>query len=561
MKAWFLLCFFPFALIPGFAAEQKAPAPPPGAPAEAVQRWRELRFGMFVHWGPVSLTGHEIGWSRGKETPIEEYDALYKRFNPTNYVASEWVAAAKAAGMRYLVLTTKHHDGFCLWDTKETTYNIMHSPFARDVVKELAEACRAGGIRFGTYHSVCDWRHKDFPLGSPGGKTQKPDADVAKYVDYHRAQVKELVSNYGPLLTMWFDVPQVIGPEYGYETVRMLRGLQGDIVINNRAHSRGAGPPVGDYDTPEQRVGAFQIDRPWETCMTICRQWSWKPDDRMKSLQECIHALVRTAGGDGNFLFNVGPMPDGRIEPRQIGRLEEMGEWLKPRGDSIYATRGGPFKPGPWGACTRKGKRIFIHILKWPEAGDMLLPALPAKVLSASLLTGGAVDVASDSAGLRLVVPPSMRDPIDTVVAVDIDADAMGLSPIATTEPSLCDGAKAKGSGYFRADWHYAPAKAIDGDEGTRWATDAGTKTAWLEIDLGQVREFSRAKIQEWDGDPGRIQAFEIKVASDGGWKTVAHGESCRSEIRFDPIKARSVRLEITKAREGPTISEFQLLK
>lgn len=516
---------------------------------------------MFVHWGPVSLTGQEIGWSRGKQTPIEEYDALYKRFNPTNYVAAEWVAAAKAAGMRYLILTTKHHDGFCLWDTKQGEYNIMRSPFGRDVVAELAAACRDGGIRFGTYHSVCDWWHPDFPLGSPGGKTQKPNPDLGRYVNYLRAQVTELVKGYGPLLTMWFDVPQVVGPEYGYETVRMLRALQPDIVINNRAHSRGSGPPVGDYDTPEQRIGAFQIDRPWETCMTICHQWSWRPDDKMKSLKECIHALARTAGGDGNFLFNVGPMPDGRIEPRQVERLKEMGDWLAPRAECIYATRGGPYKPGPWGACTRKGNRLFVHVLNWPDAGELILPSLPAKILSAKLQTGGAAETRLDSTGLRVAVSEAMRDPIDTVVTIELDKDAMGIEPIPTTEPSLCDGAKAKASGYFRKDWHYSPARAIDGDEGTRWATDGGTKAAWLEIDLGAQKEFSRAKILEWEGDPGRIQAFEIKVPADGGWRTIARGESCKNEVKFEPVTAKVVRLEILKAKDGPTINEFLLLK
>lgn len=547
----------PMVPIADSVAEEGAP----GAPAEAVKRWQELRFGMFIHWGPVSLTGHEIGWSRGKETPIEEYDALYKRFNPTNYVAADWVAAAKAAGMKYVVLTTKHHDGFCLWDTKQNEYNIMRSPFGRDVVKELAAACREGGIRFGTYHSVCDWWHADYPLGSPGGKTQKPNPDLGRYVTYLRAQVTELVKNYGPLLVMWFDVPQVVGPDYGIETVRMLRGLQPDIVINNRAYSRGKGPPVGDFDTPEQRVGAFQIDRPWETCMTICHQWSWKPDDKMKSLQECVHALVRTAGGDGNFLFNVGPMPDGRIEPRQVERLKEMGDWLQPRGESIYATRGGPYKPGPWGASTRKGNRIFLHVLKWPDAGDLVLPALPVKVEMAALVGGGSADVRSVAEGLRVAVMPERRDPIDTVIALDIEGDAMGLAPIATTEPTLSEGAKAKASGYFQKDWHYAPGRALDGDEGTRWATDAGTKSAWIEIDLGTEREFSRVRVREWDGDPGRIQGFEIKVPEAAGWKVVARGESCAKEVRLDPVRAQKVRLEILKAREGPTISEIEILK
>jgi alpha-L-fucosidase len=294
----------------------------------AMKRWQDLRFGMFIHWGPVSLTGYEIGWSRGNQTPVEEYDALYKQFNPMKFDADEWVAVAKAAGMRYVVLTTKHHDGFCLWDTKQTDYNITRSPFGRDVTRELAEACRRAGIAFGTYHSVCDWRHPDFPLASPGGNVKREESNIVAYRRYLRAQVRELIQNYGPLITMWFDMPQEFDSAEGSENVRLCRTLQPDILVNNRA-----GGGCGDYATPEQRVGSFDLERPWETCMTICRQWSWKPDDKMKTLAECLHVLIRTAGGDGNLLFNVGPMPTGEIEPRQVERLREMGGLLVTYGD------------------------------------------------------------------------------------------------------------------------------------------------------------------------------------------------------------------------------------
>jgi alpha-L-fucosidase len=237
------------------AADAPSPTWPPADPA-AVERWKDLRFGMFIHWGPVSLTGHEIGWSRGKETPIEVYDALYKEFNPTNFNADEWVRVAQAAGMKYLVLTTKHHDGFCLWDTKETEYNIMNSPFGRDVVKELAAACKQQGLAFGTYYSTCDWYHPDFPLTSPGGKVRREKSDLDAYQRYLLAQIRELITHYGPLLTIWNDVPQEFKGR-GAATIKMVRELQPDILINNRT---GDG---GDYDTPEQRVGKYQDHRPW----------------------------------------------------------------------------------------------------------------------------------------------------------------------------------------------------------------------------------------------------------------------------------------------------------
>ncbi len=175
----------------------------------SLQRWRDMRFGMFIHWGPVSIKGTEIGWSRGAQVPIEVYDNLYKQFNPLKFNADQWVATARAAGMKYIIFTTKHHDGFCMFDTKQTDYNVMNSAFGRDVVKELAGACKKQGIAFGAYHSVCDWHHPDFPVGSPGGTTKKPHPNLDRYNDYLKKQVAELIHNYGPLITLWFDVPQM----------------------------------------------------------------------------------------------------------------------------------------------------------------------------------------------------------------------------------------------------------------------------------------------------------------------------------------------------------------
>ncbi len=313
----------------------KTPAWQPAKP-EAIQRWQDMRFGMFIHWGPVSLKGTEIGWSRGAQIPIAEYDNLYKQFNPTKFDADQWVAIAKSAGMKYIVLTTKHHDGFCLWDTKLTDYNIMNAPFHRDVVKELAAACKKQGIAFGTYYSVCDWHHPDFPLTSPGGRTKREKSDIDAYNRYLLGQIEELVKNYGPLLTIWNDVPQEFHGR-GVNTINMIRKLQPDILVNNRT---GDG---GDYDTPEQQIGKFQMGRPWETCMTICHQWAWKPNDELKTLKQCLQTLIYCAGGDGNLLFNVGPMPTGEIETRQVERLKEMGAWMKKYGETIYGTRGGPY--------------------------------------------------------------------------------------------------------------------------------------------------------------------------------------------------------------------------
>jgi len=371
----------------------------------------------------VSLTGKEIGWSRGVETPVEIYDNLYHQFNPTNFNADEWVSIAKAAGMKYIVLTTKHHDGFCLWDTKFTDYNIMHTPFHRDVVKELSEACKRQGIAFGAYYSVTDWYNTNWPVTSPGGKAKRETSNLDAYEKYLQAQISELIENYGPLITIWNDVQAMYGKERGAETIRLVRRLQPDILINNRT---GDG---GDYDTPEQEIGKFKMDQPWESCMTISanNQWAWGgAKDGVKPLAACLEMLVLGAGGDGNILLNVGPRPDGVIDPEQANLLKEVGVWLAKNGKSIYGTRGGPWQPTPSLASTRKGDIIYVHVLHWPD-GALKLPNIPAKIVRAEVLGGSKAEVHQTERGIEISVSPADRNANDTVVMLKLDSDALKI--------------------------------------------------------------------------------------------------------------------------------------
>jgi len=399
--------------------------------AEALKQWQDMRFGMFIHWGPVSLTGYEIGWSRGAQTPIAKYDRLYKAFNPSNFNADAWVKVAKDAGMKYMVLTTKHHDGFCLWDTEFSDYNIMNSPFKRDVVKELAEACRKQGIAFGAYYSVTDWYHPGWPTTSPGGKVKRDTSDMDAYEKYLQAQIRELITKYGPLITIWNDVPREFG-QRGLHTIELVRTLQPDILINNRT---GAG---GDYDTPEQKLGGFNMTRPWESCMTLSahNHWAWGgAKDGVKPLSACLLMLICGAGGDGNVLLNVGPTPLGEIAADQAGRLKEMGVWLAKYGDSIYGTRGGPYTPGVNVVSTRRGNNVYLHILKWPESGELRLPALPTKITSATLAGGGVVEITPDGGDIVIKVAPESRQEIDTIVILALDGPALDIAPIMLAAP------------------------------------------------------------------------------------------------------------------------------
>jgi alpha-L-fucosidase len=534
------------------SSAQTAPPPAPPKPyPEHLRWWADARFGMFIHWGPVSLTGQEIGWARGDQVPIAEYDRLYTKFNPTQFDADAWVKTAKDAGMKYIVLTTKHHDGFCLWDTKQTDFNIMHSPFGRDVVKELSAACKRAGLRFCTYYSTCDWHHPDFPLTSPGGRVKRETSNLDRYEQYLRAQVKELITQYGPLGLIWFDVPQHFDQARGQGVIDFVRSLQPDVIVNNRS-----GAP-GDYDTPEQRVGKYQDNRPWETCMTICQQWAWKPNDTMKTLQQCLQTLVTCAAGDGNLLFNVGPTPEGVIEAGQVERLKEMGAWLAKNGESVYGTRGGPWKPTKNLASTRKGNTVFLHVFR-SESGRVELPDLPRTVKSAALLQGGAVKIAKNNGNLVFEFNPAAADPIDTIVRVELEGSAMDLPVVAASRQSEI---KATASNVFqKMTSEYGPQEAFDGDPETRWATDGGTKQAWIVADLGKPQRVVGVRIDEALAE--RVRRFEFQYQDGNAWKTVFTGQKLGAGFskKFDPVSARSFRLNILDAVDGPTIDEIELL-
>ncbi|MHC4692143.1 MAG: alpha-L-fucosidase [Planctomycetota bacterium] len=515
-----------------------------------MQAWREMKFGLFIHWGPVSLKGTEIGWSRGGERrgrsgrgsiPAEEYDNLYKKFNPVKFNADEWVQVAKDAGMKYLVFTSKHHDGFSMFDSKDTDYKITNSPFKRDVVKELADACHKAGLKLGYYYSPVDWYHPDYR-----------NENHSKYIEFMHNQIRQLCTEYGRLDIMWFDGLGGSAKDWDSENMfKIIRKLQPHIIINNRAGL------AADHDTPEQRIGKFQQDRAWETCMTICRQWAWKPNDQMKSFKQCIQTLVSTVGGDGNLLFNVGPMPDGRIEPRQVDRLREMGKWLKKYGQSIYGTRGGPFKTGSWGASTNKGNNIYVHVYNWNE-NALSLPPIPKKIIASSVLTGGNAKVKQTEEAIEISIPKEHRQEINTIIKLQLDGSASEIEPVGMRSSSLAHGKKAKASNIYQNSAGYRPAKAVDDDPATRWATDSGTKQAWLEVDLGKPTKFNRTVIiEEFD----RVRQFELQYKEGGQWRTIADGKKIgrKLNLEFSPVTARHVRLNILKATDGPTICEFQL--
>ena len=539
------------------------------AKPEVVEAWQDMRFGMFNCWGPVSLTGEEIGWSRagvrrdgrgtGTITPTEVYDSLYKKWKPDKFDAKAWVQVAQDAGQKYMIFLVKHHDGFCLYDTKLTDYRSTgpESAWKHDVMKDVADACHEADLKLIIYYSQPDWHHPDYFT-----------KNHARYIEFLHGQIRELLTNYGRIDGFWFDLS---GKPEHWDTeklFKMAREIQPWLIINNRC-----GVP-GDFDTPEQSLGRFQPGRPWESCVTLGTQWSWKPNDRIKSLKECIDLLVTCAGRGGNLALNTNPMPDGRIEPRQAERFREIGQWLKKNGESIYGTRGGPFltsqwglhfgttnqginATSAWGVSTHKGNKIFLHILNAKLEG-LTLPPIDRKIVAHSVMTGGTAKVVQTDEGIEISVPAEHRQELDTIVVLELDGPAAGIEPLRQRSGSLALGKKATASNVFEKSETYSPEKAFDDDPTTRWGCDYGTHACWLAVDLGEPQTFDRAAISE---PYGRVQKFTLQAKRGDGWETFHEGTTIGDNlsVKFPPTTAQHVRLNLLETTEGPSIWEFHL--
>jgi alpha-L-fucosidase len=430
---------------------------------ERMAWWREARFGMFIHWGLYAVPagqweGKEIGgiseWiMNSAQIPIPEYEKLTKQFNPVKFNAEQWVRMAKRAGMKYIVITSKHHDGFCLWDSKVSEYDVMDAtPFKRDILKELSEACNKAGIKFCFYHSIMDWHHPDAqgPHWPKYNTDEKKNPNFGRYVkEYLKPQLKELVTNYGPLGVLWFDgewIPEW-NEEFGTETYYFVRSLQPDIIINNRVGKGRQGMEGttqegffgGDYGTPEQEIPATGLPgADWETCMTMNDSWGFKENDHnWKSTEELIHNLVDIASKGGNYLLNVGPTAEGLIPSESVARLRDIGRWIRFNGESIYGTSASPFRKLDWGRCTQKalpdGKtRLYLHVFDWPIDGKLVAGGLDNKVVNTFLLAKGkdkSLPVRREGNDVIIEVASKAPDSIDSVVAVDIEGSAVVIEP------------------------------------------------------------------------------------------------------------------------------------
>ena len=401
----------------------------------AARAWfQDAKFGLFIHWGVYALLqdGEWVMQHRGLRIP--EYETLAAEFNPARFDAAAWVALAKAAGMRYLTVTSKHHDGFAMFDSQVSDWDIVQrTPFHRDVIRELAEECRRQGLRFFVYYSQLDWHHPDyFPRGQTGQGTGRPEhGEFSRYLDYMDAQLRELFTAYGALGGVWFD-GMWDRPDADWRlerTYRMLHELQPAALVGSNHHTAplpGEDFQMFEQDLPGANTAGFNTARvsalPLETAATMNGSWGYHLGDRdFKSTAQIIRLLVGAAGRNANLLLNVGPMPTGEIQPEFQTRLREVGQWLQRYGASIYGTRGGPVAPRPWGVTTQAEDRVYVHVLDWADA-DLALPPLPGRVRAATLLAGGAaVPFRETPSGVALTLPARAAGEVDQIVVLELD--------------------------------------------------------------------------------------------------------------------------------------------
>ena len=456
MKTRFVICMLFLFIVSGqtsaqlnhsFANETKAQRD------DRMHWWREARFGMFIHWGLYAVPAGEYNGKRSDRIgewimewgniPRAEYEKFTADFNPVKFNAKEWVSIARNAGMKYIVITSKHHDGFAMYDSKVSNYDIVDAtPYHRDPIKELAAEAKKQGLVFCFYYSILDWHYPAAYVDAPGKDptagnrtTKLKPGGKEEYLKYMKAQLRELVTNYDPGV-LWFDGEwqDWWTEEDGKQLYEYVRSLKPSIIINNRVGRGREGMKglsktdqtyAGDFGTPEQQIppnGLPGVD--WESCMTMNTTWGFKSyDDKWKSPEVIIRNLIDIASKGGNYLLNVGPTKEGLIPAPSVERLAAVGRWMKVNGESIYGTTASPFTTQPeFGRVTSKPSKLYLHVFNWPSDGNLVVPAIGKPVKRAYLLSASkqSLTVSQTSGGLSVKLPASAPDPIATVVVLEM---------------------------------------------------------------------------------------------------------------------------------------------
>ncbi|SPE62831.1 Alpha-L-fucosidase [Verrucomicrobia bacterium] len=481
--------------------------------------------------------------------PVSQYEKFAGQFNPVKFDAKEWVRLAKNAGMRYIVITSKHHDGFGMFRSDLTDWCIKSTPFQRDPLKELAEACRAEGLKMCFYHSIMDWHHPDWGTRRPWNDKATGTPDMDRYTAYMKGQLKELLTRYGPIGILWFD-GEWESPwthERGVDLYHYVRGLQPKIIVNNRVGKARAGMSgmdegqerIGDYGTPEQEIPAtgFGLGVDWESCMTMNNHWGYnKHDDNWKSGTTLVRNLIDCSSKGGNYLLNIGPTSEGVFPDTSIERLKQIGDWMKVNSQSIYGTTASPFKRLPWGRCTTKlasgGATLYLHIFTWPSDGTLLVAGLKNKAQKAYLLADSkkkALSIQSSEKGLSISLPATAPDAISSTVVLKIkgapEVEEPGLCQAADgslvlpasearvhgTELKYESGARRDNLGFWLrdedwADWEFTVTQPGKFEVS---AETAAPEDAAFAVSIGQQQIQGRAPVT---GDYGEFKATKLGV-------------------------------------------------
>lgn len=511
----------------------------------AVENWKDQRFGMFIHWGPISQMGVQLSHSRNSPSHIpgakpykksflepEVYDVQYKTFNPIKFNPEAIIDLAQKAGMTYLVFTAKHHAGFSMFDSKVSDYDSMNTPYKKDILKELEQACRKKDFNFGFYYSPRDWYNLDCDS----------ENNHPKYIEFYKSQMEELLHNYGSISEIWFDG---LGPgDWGNTSeviMRRIRELHPDAMVNDRG---GVG---ADFYTPEHTISQFNNKQNWEACHTTTGQWGYNPKVGTKSIASLMEILLYTWGSDGNMLLNIGPRGDGSLNPIEVERLEQIADWWSVNGDiSIRSSRGGPYLPGPWGVSTRKENNVYLHVFRWSKNNEIILPNLPNKnIKSVKLLNGKAITYTQNTTNFRLSIDKQNRGQIVTSIELELESSAMDLEPLYAIKPLTLD-AELTASNNQEELKHI-----FDADASTIWhAKKDANGEIWIEADFKNpvtIGSIVTGRGDQWH--PKHTPELQIPD-ENGTWKTIFSWKPKFETVKFlkEPITTNKVRLKITGA-------------